>query len=139
MCIGVCSYSFAIGSLSSVLSTLDTKKAKLKSKLNILEELKNEFKLDFDMYNRLKRALKYDNTRDESEKLAFIEGLPSTLKNDMAVIMHQKIIANIPFFQNRPPHFIAFAAPLLKPLIIPKDEYIFSDNEPINESEKINI
>ena len=36
MLIGVVSYSYAIGSLSSLLTSLDTKTAKLKEKLSIL-------------------------------------------------------------------------------------------------------
>jgi hypothetical protein len=139
MIIGVCSYSFAIGSLSSVLSNMDSKKAKLKNKLGILEKLRLEYKLNYQMYSKLKKALQYDNSRDESDKFEFISGLPLGLKFEMAVIMHQNIISKIPFFQDRTPAFISFVAPLLRPLRIAKDEFIFAENESINESNYLSI
>lgn len=37
--VGVIGFSFAIGSLSSILSSLDAKAAKLKEKLQILNEI----------------------------------------------------------------------------------------------------
>lgn len=40
MLIGVVGYSYAIGSLSSLMSTLDAKSAKLKEKLQILENIR---------------------------------------------------------------------------------------------------
>lgn len=38
--IGVVSFSFAVGSLSTILSSLDTKNAKLKEKLMVLNEIR---------------------------------------------------------------------------------------------------
>lgn len=40
MCIGVFAFSFSIGSLSSVLSTLDTRKAYLKEKMVTLNKIR---------------------------------------------------------------------------------------------------
>jgi hypothetical protein len=60
---GVFTFSFSIGSLSSLLSNLDTKQAKLKEKLNILNELKKEYKVPFVLYNKLYRTLKYDHSK----------------------------------------------------------------------------
>jgi voltage-gated potassium channel len=134
MCIGVCAYSFAVGSLSSVLSSLDSKQAKLKQKLHTLEELRRDYRLNYEIYIKLRKALKYDHSRDESEKFEFINELPQSVKLELAVIMHQNIIKKIPFFQNRPPHFIAAITPLLKPVKIFKDQYIYTENEPIDES-----
>ena len=108
MVLGVCSYSFAIGSLSSVLSSLDSSQAKYKQKLGILEEMRREYKLNFDIYTKLKKTLKYDHARDDSAKHSFVNELPQALKIDLAVIMHQNIIQKVPFFQSKPPHFIAF-------------------------------
>jgi hypothetical protein len=133
MCFGVCAYSFAIGSLSSVLSSLDSKKAKLKRRLCTLEEIRSEYKLGYDSYIKLKQALKYDHTRDISDKYAFLNELPQSLKLEVAVFMHKKIIQKVPFFQKRDPRFIAFAAPLLKPVKFVKDTYIFMEKESIDD------
>jgi hypothetical protein len=60
---GVFTFSFSIGSLSSLLSNLDSKQAKLKEKLNVLEQLKKDYNIPFVLYNKLSRALKYDHTK----------------------------------------------------------------------------
>ena len=54
MIVGVVSYSFAISSLSSVISTLDSKQAKLKEKLNILNNIRSEYEMDFELYWKLR-------------------------------------------------------------------------------------
>jgi voltage-gated potassium channel len=134
MCIGVCSYSFAIGSLSSVLSSLDSKQARLKQKLNILEEFRRDYALGYEVYIKLRKALKYDHSRDESDKFTFVKELPKSLQLELAVLMHQNIIQKIPFFQKRSPHFIACITPYLKPVKIFKDQYIYQEHDPIDES-----
>ena len=63
MLIGVISFSFATGTLSSILSNIDSQKAKLKSKLELLLELKQEYHLNNALYDDLRQALKYDHSR----------------------------------------------------------------------------
>lgn len=62
MIFGVFTFSFSIGSLSSVLSNLDSQEAKLKERLNTLNEMRKEYKIPFTLYNKLHRALKYDHS-----------------------------------------------------------------------------
>ena len=134
---GVCTYSFAVGSLSSVLNTLDTKDAKLKKKLGVLEELRSQYELSHEIYSQLKKALKYDHSRDSTEKINFVNELPLTLKNELSVIMHKHLIRNIPFFSGKPPHFLAFAGPLLKSIKVSKGEYIYREEDPSTEGKFI--
>ena len=47
--------------------------------------------------------------------------------------MHREIVKKVYFFQDKPPHFIAFIGPLLKPIHIEEDTYIYQDNDPIEE------
>lgn len=60
---GVFTFSFSIGTLSSVLSNLDTKETKLKEKLKILNDLKKEYQIPFSLYNKLFRTLQYDHSK----------------------------------------------------------------------------
>jgi hypothetical protein len=134
MLIGVMSYSFAISSVNSVLSALDERQAALRNKLSILEDLKREYKLSHEMYMRLKKALKYDHSRNVADKFTFLNELPQSLKIELSKIMHEKIITRIPFFQGRSPHFMAFIGPMLRPTKVMKGEYIYVEGEPIDES-----
>ncbi len=71
MIIGVWSYSFAIGSLSSLMSSFDSKEAKLKEKMDVLEGLSQDYKLNYDTYLKMKKALKYDHSKNVSDKHNF--------------------------------------------------------------------
>ena len=39
----------------------------------------------------------------------------------------------VKFLRYKPPHFIAFLAPLLRPVKVEKDQYIYKEGDPINE------
>jgi hypothetical protein len=73
---GVVGFSFAIGSLSSVLSSLDAKAGKLQEKLSILNNIKQEYQLPYELYRRLRLALNYDHSKNTDELLAFLNELP---------------------------------------------------------------
>lgn len=65
--IGVIFFSFIIGSLSSVLSSLDSKAAKLKEKLEILNDIYVEYKIPYDLLRRLRLALKYGHSKNSND------------------------------------------------------------------------
>ena len=103
MMIGVISFSFAIGSLSSVVQNLDSKQAKLKvtshpiantfqEKLSTLNEIKATHKLNYDLYSRLRFCLKYDHSKDASDQLDFLEELPFNLRAELSLVMHKNLI-----------------------------------------------
>lgn len=48
--------------------------------------------------------------------------------------MHKDIVLAIPFFQNKPPAFVASIGNLLKPIKVSKDDYIFMEGDPADES-----
>jgi len=60
MIIGVFSFSFSISSLSSMLSSMDSRNANLNEKLSTLNKIKKDYRIGFEFYRRLKMALKYD-------------------------------------------------------------------------------
>jgi len=43
------------------------------------------------------------------------------------------MITRIPFFQDKPPHFIAFVGPLLRPVKVFQGEYIYVEGDPIDD------
>ena len=48
--------------------------------------------------------------------------------------MNDKIIENIQFFQDKPPPFLAAILPLLKPIKIDVNQYLYMKGDPANES-----
>ena len=76
MCIGVFAFSFSIGSLSSVLSTLDSRKADLKEKMSSLNKIKRQYKISQDLFRKLKMSIKYQHQRSAAKQFAFLNDLP---------------------------------------------------------------
>lgn len=74
--IGAVSYSFAVSSLSSMLSALDTRSAQLRERMATLNQMKRQYRLSFDLYRRLKGALKYDYSKNSTKHFQILNELP---------------------------------------------------------------
>ena len=133
MFIGVFFYSFTIGSLSSLLSKMDSQSAHLDRKLNTLIQLRSQYNINDELYNRLKRGIKYGLSKYNFDKIEFLDNLPLGLRVELSVIMHRSLVEGIDFFKNKPARFIAFIGPYLKPRKHGKDEYIYSEGDYADE------
>ena len=134
MFIGVFFYSFTIGSLSSLLSNLDSKNASIEQKLSTLIQLKNEYKINNLLYHQVKRTLKYGYVKTDEEKLKFLNELPLNLRIELSCIMHRKLVEKIEFFDDKKlGRFISYIGPYLKPKQFGKYEYIFIEGEYADE------
>lgn len=51
--------------------------------------------------------------------------------------MNKEIVLSIPFFQNKPPAFVAAIGNLIKPIFVNKNDYIFMEGDPADESIEI--
>ena len=133
MLFGVIMYSFAIGSLSSIVSTLDNKTAEMNQKLNILSSIKREFNLDQEIYDKVRKVIKYDLSRNQKDKMDFLQELPNKLRIELSHIMHDSVISKMYFFKGQPNDFIAYVAPLLKPVKFSQNDYLYKCNDIIDE------
>ncbi len=133
MIIGAIGYTFAIGSLSSIIYSLDTRQAKFKEKLGILNKITKDHSVSPELYRRLKKVLKYDHVKNQLDEIEFLKELPQYLKLELSYKMHEDIIQKLPFFQSQPKQFIAYIGPFLKPLKILKGENIYVEGDPIND------
>jgi len=61
MIIGVLSFSYASGSLASIISNLDSKNALLKYKLEILDGIKKDFRIPNKLYLKVKTNIEKDD------------------------------------------------------------------------------
>lgn len=129
MIIGVFLYSYTIGSITALISNFDSHKAKLKRKLEILHGLAKEYKLNKLFYKKLTKAIEYDNKRKTADLDELLNDLPVHLRTQLLIIIYQKMLENNVFFENKPTYFVAWVAPLLKPLRVDKGEYIYKAGE----------
>lgn len=45
-------------------------------------------------------------------------------------MLYRKHLDPVPYFANKSPHFIAAIGPLLRPVIVPKGEFVFLEGDP---------
>lgn len=98
MIIGVISFSFATGSLSSILSNYDSSQAKLKEKIATLNGIKSDYEIGPELYDELRIAIKYDHSKNYNDVKQFLEELPYKLRIELAMEIHKDIYTNIEFF-----------------------------------------
>jgi len=132
MIIGVISFSFASGSLASILQNYDSQNAKFQEKIIVLNRIYKDYFLPLDLYQRLKQSLKYNLNKDIDDLNAFVEDLPHKLKVEVSLFLHEKTYNSIEFLSDRSKSFIAWVCPLLKPFLNPGDQYIFFEGDEIN-------
>lgn len=90
MLIGVISFSFANGTLASIISNQDNQSAIYEQKLEILNKAKVEYELDQGFYLKVKKTIKYSSLYEQDELNEFIDQLPSNLRSEMALRVFDK-------------------------------------------------
>lgn len=134
MLIGVISFSFATGALSSIISNYDSSQAKLKEKISTLNEIKSEYKIGQELYDELMKTIKYDHSKNQRGDISdFVAELPYKLRIDLSMEIHKTIYKVIDFFKEKEKSFIAWVGPLLKPYNTQELEYIYKEGDDIKE------
>lgn len=68
----------------------------------------------------------------------FLQELPNKLRIELSKIMHDNVIQKLYFFRGQAHDFIAYVAPLLKPVKFSQNDYLYKTGDMIDES-KYNI
>jgi hypothetical protein len=97
MVIGVISFSFASGSLASVIQNYDNENAKLKEQLNILNKMYKEYCFPLDLFVKLKQSLKYNYSQDFDDYSNFVDDLPHNLKIEVSLYLHEETYKTMSF------------------------------------------
>lgn len=133
---GLCFFSFTIGSLSSMLSNIDTKENALMNKLAIIDEFAKEASLKRDLKFRLRHAIKYSTEKTGfswHDKQNIFNELPRQLRYEVAMIMHQGAAKYLKFFHERDPVFVSAIVPFLLHLYVEKEEFVYKQGEHADE------
>ena len=133
MLLGVCIYSYMIGALTNLISSLDSRKAKLNQKLELLRELGKEYGLSKTFLEKLASAVEYEHKNTNKDIDELVSTLPNSLKNQLLVTIYQKKIESNAFFEGRTDHFVAWIAPYLKPFRFDEQEIVYHEGDLANE------
>ena len=133
MLVGCFVYSFAITSLSNILSKMDKKTEIFNKKDALLNELKIEFKIKDKLYNKIKKSLSFDLLNWNKDRFILLDSLPTMLRNQLYMRMYQNKINHLLFFTKKSNDFVTFTVTLLKSASFSKNDYIITLGEIIDE------
>jgi len=121
MVVGVYFFSFTIGSLASILSSIDTKDTLLITKLAIIDEFVIDAHLSRSMRNRLRSSIKYNSEKagySLADKQNIFYELPRHLRYEVALAMHQGVVKELAYFMEKEHAFVAMIVPFLQHLFV---------------------
>lgn len=136
MVIGVGFYSFTIGSLSSFLTSIDTRESVLASKMAAIHEFAKETGISQDSKVKIRDAVRYSTYKLGnvwSDKHSLFRELPKQLQYEVAMSMFGGIAKNFPFFINKDAAFVVYVMPLFKPLRLRDSEALYREGEYADE------
>jgi hypothetical protein len=129
MLVGVFAFSFASGSLASILQNYDSQNGKVHERVAMLNKLLKEYYLPLDLYTKLKKTIMVDQSKDFEEVNKFVDQLPYKLKVDLSLFIHEDTYERIEFLKTRSHSFIAWICPLLKPYFCTYDDFVYSEGQ----------
>jgi hypothetical protein len=117
MLVGVIAFSFANGSLASILTTYDSENAHLHEKLNTLKNIRKHYNLPNELYILCKKNIEFisQNENENHVIMDFLEDLPHQLKLDLSNHIYSSRYKKIKFVQGKSSSFVSWLCPLLKP------------------------
>lgn len=128
--IGVISYSFAAGSLTSILQNYDEMNQKTQDRVNVLNRLYKENRFPSDIYYTLLNQIQnYSQHSSQDEIKEFLDDLPYRLKLRTVMYVYKDLYSQIPFLNKQIDNFIAWIFPLLNQIFIPMDQYIYYETD----------
>ncbi|TNV85871.1 hypothetical protein FGO68_gene14280 [Halteria grandinella] len=133
MIIGIVTFSYMTGSLSSIIQSIDSNEAHIQEKITVLNNLAQDYDLDVGLFRKLVKNIKYDHSRKQKDMVQFMEELPHKLKVELAFAVHQKMYKQVKFFEQKERSFIAWITKILKPSKIDDQEYAFKEGEDVVE------
>ena len=132
MAFGLYFFSFTIGSLNSMLLSMDLKENILENKLAVIDEFVSDANLTKELRRKLKKSLEYaSNKRGVSwhDKRNIIDELPKNLRYEIAINMHHGAAKLLNFFANKDKSLIALIVPLLDPVFVEKGGWVYKDGD----------
>ena len=131
-----------IGSLSQLLSAVNSKHVNITKKALILAEFCKQSRLSKTLLQKMQRALYY-NSENEGflalNKNEIFEETRPDLKWKVIMEMHSGVVSQIPFFLDCPKPLVAQIVPNLQPLMASDDSILYYWGDIPYESKMLSI
>jgi hypothetical protein len=128
MMFGVGFYSFTVGTLSSMLSSIDAKSSMINGKLGLIELFAKDTRLPDDLLKKVTKVVRTQAesvTLDDKQRQALLMQLPKTMRYEIAMTMHNCSASKVDFFKVQETAFVANIVPLMQYVTVSKDEFVY--------------
>lgn len=133
MILGVISFSYMTGAVSSIIQSYDQSEAELKEKISTLNEISHTYGLSLELFNKLAKTIRYDHSKKKRDTLNFMDELPSSLRQELAMAIHHTMYASVQFFHGKDQSFLTWITRLIAPLSIEAKDYVYKEGEEISD------
>ena len=129
MIIGVLTYSYTIGAITNLISSLDNRSSELNRKLDILNQLARDHGLSKIFFKKLTKAIEYEHSHSKKDLEEILSDLPKNLSKQLLIATYERKISYNHFFLNKSGSFVAWVIPYLRGIRVERGECIYSENE----------
>lgn len=133
--LGVGFYSYIVGNLSNIFKVLEKDSSELNLKLTRLNEFAKDNKLPPRLREKIKRHIEMTSESGvlNFDKASLIKELPASLKNQVQIHIHKKVVERIFFFQDKDENFISRFVGKLKTLELSNGEIVYHKDDYADE------
>ena len=96
---GILGYSYSLTNVSNYVEKMKSKSEEYEEKKKFLDSLQKGTKLNFDVYQKILKHLKYQETH-RLDKNIILDSLPLGLRNTLLLEIYKPIIKKFTFFKN---------------------------------------
>ena len=134
---GVALYSYAVSSISSLMTIYDDITTKFLNNIELIEEVRKKYPLTKELYLKLLKFVKYDFKNNKTSKYDFIRDLPNKIKDTLLNSMYTNIISCYTLFKyGKNLNNEAFNSKIilsLRPLRLFKGDIFLREGDKLNE------
>lgn len=133
MMLGIGFYSMIISSVSSLFSSIDSRRTLIGEKMSDINKIAEYYDVDPDCVKYLKKKItdhiNYHKHLTEHEKQGIILEMPKSLQYKIVTNVYKQAVKNIEFFSNKDSNFLIDIIPKLHYSEIKKKRIIYNKNE----------
>lgn len=132
MIVGGGFYSYTAGSMSSFLTSIDTRETILAQKIATVQEMATQASLSKEITLKVRDAIRYNTLKTGniwSDKHSLFNEIPKNLRYEVATTMYNGVVNDIYIFRNKQKSFINYIMPLLHPMHVYESQYLYKQGE----------
>ena len=131
MVIGVSLYAYVIGSVAAIVSNLNVSLSQFREKLDRVQSYMRARNIPLSLQRKVMDYYQYmweynKSTNPVSDELL---GLPNSLRAQIDIHLHKKLVETVPIFQDAPAHFLEQILVKLEPKVYPPNSEVIREGE----------